>query len=544
MPESAAHLLVVEDDPELREVYQTLCREWKFTCDAVGEGYAALELFRDREYDAILLDLELPDVKGDHLAREFLKRKPCPPIIVVTGHGTSERAHRLGREGVFQFIQKPFQNAELRDSIDGACRRWNLIQSGVTEDELFELREVSLLMREEASRLEVLQLLLNSAARLTNASTGSIMLWDPEEKALVVEVVKGLPPAALGVKVPIGAGVAGRVFADGKPLLLSGQVEGAAARPDVRCSLCVPAVARGVPVGVINLNSTIDADFFSDRDLNVAAVFAGDAAIFLTHFDLMDELRRKVHELEEAQGSLHQMTERLLRTEKMSSVGTLAGGIAHQFNNLLAIIQSNLEMIRMKMVEPDVGIGKALDASRRAAEVAAGMLTFARNMRRTERVELSLRDLLARLVLVAGKELEAARVRVTTDLGDDPLKLTAAPGELQELFMNLLTNAREAMPDGGDVRIAARAEDGHIVADVADTGPGMPPEVRAKLFEPFFTTHSKSVGLGLWRVYNLVRGLGGTIDVASRPGEGTRFTLRLPVRPQETADGAEATAGR
>ena len=456
MPESAAHILVVEDDVDLREVYETLCREWGYSCDVAADGYAGLELFNTRVYDVVLLDLELPDVKGDHLAREFLKRKPCPPIIVVTGHGTAERAHRLGREGVFQFIQKPFQNDELHDSIESARRRWELIESGVTEDELFELREVSLLMKEDASRLEVLQLLLNSAVRLTNASSGSIMLWEQDERALVVEVVRNLPPAALGAHVAIGAGVAGRVFADGTPLLIAGSVEGrrefagSTGRADVRCSLCVPAVARGVPVGVINLNSTIDEDFFNDRDLKVVSVFAGDAALYLTQFDLMDELRRKVRELEQAQISLHQMSEHLLRTEKMSSVGTLAGGIAHQFNNLLAIIQSNLEMIRMNMISPDVGIGKALDASRRAAEVAAGMLAFARNMRRTERVELSLRDLLTRLVLVTGKELEAAGVRVSTDFGDDPLKLTASPGELQELFMNLLTNAREAMPDGGD----------------------------------------------------------------------------------------------
>jgi signal transduction histidine kinase/DNA-binding response OmpR family regulator len=554
MGASGAHILIIEDDADLLGVYRELCRKWGYRCDTATEGFEGLELFRAGAYDLVLLDLELPDVKGDHLARELLKRKPALPVIVVTGFGTADRARRLGVEGVFQFIHKPFDVDEMHAAIQSALRRWALLQTGVSADELFELREIALMMREGSSRHDVLRNLLRSAVRLTHASSGSIMLWDPKSRCLVVEVAQNLPPEAQGSRVPIGGRVAGKVFQDGRPRLIAGSVEsdrelaGAGGRPEVKSSLCVPAYARGVPAGVLNLNSTVAEDFFEERDLRIAAIFADDAAAFLAQFDLTDQLRAKVQALEEAQASLQQISHKLAMHEKMSSVGTLAGGIAHQFNNLLAIIQSNLEMITLEMIDPQTAIRKALEATRRAAEVAAGMLAFSRNMRRTDRVELSVRDVIQRILLVTGREFEAAHVRLLADLDpDEPLAVTAAPAEIQEILMSLLNNAREAIGQNGEIRIRGRRDAEQVVLEVRDTGPGIPADQVNSLFDPFYTTKPEGTGLGLWRVFTLTRGLGGTVQVRSAPGEGACFCLRLPgarAAGKERADAGATPARR
>jgi signal transduction histidine kinase/DNA-binding response OmpR family regulator len=548
MPSPAAHLLVVEDDPGLLAVYRDLFGHWGYSCDTATEGFDGLDMYRSGRYDLVILDLELPDVKGDNLAREFLKRRPSPPVIVVTGHGTAERARRLGREGVFQFINKPFDNEELHRAIQSALRRWTLVQSGVTTDELFELREIALMMREECTRKQMLQNLLRSAVRLTSASSGSIMLWDPAVKCLVVEVVQNLPAEAVGARVPIGGRVAGKVFEDGRPRLFVGGEEveaylaGAEGRPEIKGSLCVPAFVRGVPVGVLNLNSTVSTEFFGDRDLQVASIFAGDAAAFLAQFDLMDELKRKVEALEQAQKTLGQMTERMAMTEKIATVGTLAGGIAHQFNNLLAIIQSNLEMIRMGLVGADEGIPKALEATRRAADVAANMLTFSHNMSRTDRTAVPVAELVRRIVLMTGKELEAAHLRLLTELQDGDLTVRAGPAELQEILMNLVLNAREATEPGGSVTVRACREGDWVNLEVRDTGRGIPADKLARIFDPFYTTKPEGTGLGLWRVFNLARGLGGDVAVDSAVGRGTCFSVRLPAAAASPKASHEPTA--
>lgn len=535
MKESEGHLLIIEDDADLLQIYRSICAEAGVTCDTASLGFEGLDLFRAGSYDLVILDLELPDVKGDNLIREFLKDKAAPPVIVVTGFGSAERAREVTRAGAFQLIRKPFDPLELRAAIHSGLRRHRLAQSGVTGDELFELREVALLMREDSSRLEVLQSILNSALRLTSASSGSIMLWEPQDRCLIVERIKNLPTEALGQRVPFGSRVSGKVFEEGVPVRIAGSVRndpkypGAAGRKDVQCSLCIPASVRGVPIGVLNLNSSVSEDFFSDRDLRVASIFAADAATFLSHFDLTDQLRKKVEELEEAHKSVQTMSERLATTEKMSSLGLLAGGIAHQFNNLLAIIQSNLEMITLDMVDPKAAVAKALGASKRAAEVAEGMLTFARDMGRTDRTQLSLSDTFNKLLLITGKEFEAAQIQVIHEFPDPSLKVEASPGELQEIFMNLLLNAREAMQDGGELRIAVRRESETALVEFVDTGHGIDQDTLSHMFDPFFTTKPQGTGLGLWRVYNLINSMGGSIEATSSIGKGTRFALSIPL---------------
>ena len=241
------------------------------------------------------------------------------------------------------------------------------------------------------------------------------------------------------------------------------------------------------------------------------------------------ELAREMAERERVQEALRQ-------SQKMEAIGRLTGGVAHDFNNLLMVAASGVELMERTS---DAARRKALgDSVRQAVDRGAAltrqMLAFSRRSPlRTEVIALNVRiDGLAVLLERSLRE----DIVVDFDLADDLWPVLADPGELDLALLNLAVNARDAMPNGGRLSISARnvaGEEGRadsVTIRVADTGVGMPPDVAARIFEPFFTTKEvgKGTGLGLSQVYGFARSSGGDVSVASAPGEGAVFTLRLP----------------
>ena len=239
----------------------------------------------------------------------------------------------------------------------------------------------------------------------------------------------------------------------------------------------------------------------------------------------------------------HQETrEQVLQARKVQAVAMLAGGISHDFNNLLAVVQGNLELMREPLTpsEREARVSEALGACGSGAALTRQLLSLGRTADVTP-------ERIAPGEAVRGVERLVRRV-VPASIGLD-LKVESglpqieADGpSLQAALMNLAINARDAMPDGGTIlfEVQATGEDsealspcGHVAITVADTGKGIPPEHQERIFEPFFTTKPKGqgTGLGLAMVEGFARQAGGHVEVKSRPGKGTRFTLFLPALP-------------
>jgi two-component system cell cycle sensor histidine kinase/response regulator CckA len=239
--------------------------------------------------------------------------------------------------------------------------------------------------------------------------------------------------------------------------------------------------------------------------------------------------------------------ERLLQqSQKMEAIGRLAGGVAHDFNNVLCVILGNSLLVREKL-EPGHSaqqeIEEIIKGAERAAELTRRLLTFSRHrpvepgIVDANQVVSELKHMLATLI--------GSQVRVAFQPGENLWKVRADRGQLEQLLLNLAANARDAMPDGGTLLIettnvkldeeqarkrldAAPGE--YLSLAVTDTGCGMEPEVRARIFEPFFTTKEpgKGTGLGLATVFGFVRQSGGHIAVESEVGKGTTFRIFLP----------------
>jgi signal transduction histidine kinase/CheY-like chemotaxis protein len=241
-----------------------------------------------------------------------------------------------------------------------------------------------------------------------------------------------------------------------------------------------------------------------------------------------------------------QLEEQLLRAQKMEAVGRLAGGIAHDFNNILTAIKSYSELL----IE-DMGSGKGRvedvreirEAADRAANLTRQLLAFSRQQMLTPRVldlNSTVRDLKSMLDRLLGADIEI-KTRLAADIG----LITADPGQVEQVLVNLVVNASDAMPDGGriDVETAnielndeyarthvATPPGPYVMLSVSDTGHGMTRDTQARVFEPFFTTKEKGkgTGLGLSTVYGIVKQSGGSIWVYSEPGRGTTFKIYLP----------------
>jgi PAS domain S-box-containing protein len=222
--------------------------------------------------------------------------------------------------------------------------------------------------------------------------------------------------------------------------------------------------------------------------------------------------------------------------EKLAALGTLAAGIAHELNNPIGIILSRIELMLMEVKEQPHAAESVTDLevlhrhAQRLGHIARGLLSFGRQRQR-DRLPVSLSEVVEDTLLLAGKQLSREGIDVLTRLDASLPRLLGDPTALEQVVLNLLFNARDAMPTGGRVEIETSTDQtrpGIIRLVVSDTGHGMSPEILAKLSEPFFTTKPSGSGLGLSVSYTIIREHGGTVQVQSEPGRGTTFTILFP----------------
>lgn len=267
---------------------------------------------------------------------------------------------------------------------------------------------------------------------------------------------------------------------------------------------------------------------------------------------------RDISSWRDAQEALVASEERLRRAQRLEAVGQLAGGVAHDFNNLLTVIIGNIELMLKELPKEDFLRSQALEVSKaadRAASLTRQLLAFSRKqmmLPRTLSLNLVVEEMAGMLRGLIGESVE-----LKLDLYPAIGTVKADPSQIELVLVNLVLNARDAMPDGGRLVIETAnahldpssgspdfivVEGPYVMLAVSDTGSGIDPEDQAKIFEPFFTTKDvgKGTGLGLSTVYGIVKQSGGYIWVTSRPGHGSRFEIYLPrSQAAETHSGAE-----
>jgi len=253
----------------------------------------------------------------------------------------------------------------------------------------------------------------------------------------------------------------------------------------------------------------------------------------------------------------HQMERRLRESEELretrtsEAVAHLAAGVAHVFNNLLTVILGHAELLSPDLADHEflARASKIRDAARQAAKVTRQLTVVARRQTPTPQL-LDLNDILRETFQSLSQELAAKGIECSVVSAAEPAYVELDPVQLQEIMQALVTNAVEAMPNGGKLAVridfADLRQDDHshrsnisagryLVLELSDTGSGMSPEIRSRLFEPFFSTKAFGHGLGLAVVYGIVKQNGGSISANSEPGKGSTFKIHLPRAKTETA---------
>lgn len=263
-----------------------------------------------------------------------------------------------------------------------------------------------------------------------------------------------------------------------------------------------------------------------------------------------DELGILAHSLDDMQSKLKSSYDLLMQSEKTALMGQLVSGLAHELNNPLTIVIGNIQLMLMREHNKKnlEALGRVKDGAERASRIVKHLLTFARR-EKPERKQTDINSIISRTLDLRGYELKVCNIDVGTDFQADLPNTMADPHQLQQVFLNLIVNAEQAMIEAhgkGLLRIKTRAADGKILITFADDGPGVSPESLYRIFEPLFTTKpvGKGTGLGLSICQGIVMEHGGKIDVDSTVGRGTTFILEILIHRSAASESIAATAPR
>jgi two-component system NtrC family sensor kinase len=250
----------------------------------------------------------------------------------------------------------------------------------------------------------------------------------------------------------------------------------------------------------------------------------GDSSAVAGTILLIEDITDRVH-----------LEEQLQISEKMASIGLLAAGVAHEVNTPLTGISSFTQML-LEGADPNdpktVLLAKIERQTFRAAKIVNGLLNLSRpGTGANERVPVDLNAVISDIFSLLEHQFEVGRIKVRRELAAEPVTVSGIEHQLQQVFLNLFLNARDAMPRGGWLSVVTRVDGDQVVAEISDTGSGIPSEHLARIYDPFFTTKAigRGTGLGLSITYGIVREHEGAVRCDSAVGQGTRFSVMLPL---------------
>jgi signal transduction histidine kinase/HAMP domain-containing protein len=421
------------------------------------------------------------------------------------------------------------------------------------EDLVFKLGALNDMV-EMAARIprieDLLSHVLERTMRAVSAGIGSIMLLDRERQTLRIAVGRGLPEAGRGpVEVKVGEGVAGKVVEMGEAVV----VEDIEKDPrfgqqnDPRYGggsfICMPLRVAERIVGVVNLSKKEVAPgatgVFSQTDLQFLNALATYTAYAVDNARLFEEAQQAAQRLQEVVEDqklrLTLAQQQMVQAAKLSALGELVAGVAHELNNPLTVLVGASDILEQQapndLKEYAQMIRESTDAAR---SIVRGLLTFGRQMP-LERRHVMLEELIEKVLALTAADLRIESVKIDRDMEPGLPPVWADGNQLQQVLVNLVTNAKQAMaeqPEGQRrIKISTRAlGTDRVQITLEDTGPGIPLDVLPKIFDPFVTTKgSAGTGLGLSISYGIIREHGGHITADSRPGQGATFTIDLPV---------------
>ena len=392
---------------------------------------------------------------------------------------------------------------------------------------------------------EVLKNIMKYANRVTNSVASTLMLLDEETGELVFSVPTGPKSDKLtDFRLPPGEGIAGWVAENEQHLLIpdvkkdkrfyekTDEMSGF----ETKSILCVPLKAKSKMIGVLEVINKVDDTSFTEEDAMLLNIFANQAAIAIEDARFYDELKDRYEEEK-------QLQEKLAESEKLRAMGLMASGVAHDFNNMLAIIFGNIDLAEVEdnkdmFLERLAKIKKAAVDS---ANIIKRLQKFTKtNSEDTPFQPVKFNDLAREAIEIStpmwkdGPHAKGISIEIVDALTEEEFIILGNDTDLREAIINMIFNSVYAMPQGGKIHLAMYTKDESIYLEISDNGIGMTEETKRRIFDPFFTTKGANhSGLGMSMLYGTIKRHNGSIDIKTKPGEGTMFTIVLPKGKEE-----------
>lgn len=520
-------ILVVDDEPGIALLCKRILSRAGYDVTSETDPRAAIELLQHTHVDLLLVDIRMPEVDGFDVISRAQMVQPDAATLVMTGFGTVETAIRALRQGVDGLLLKPFNKSEeLLQAVQQALADNQRKRDTARVVALRPLFNVTETLFAETDRDKLLELIVNAICEHLHCSNVAYYQVEAERVSMVAQRgnVFQLEENNFATQ------LIRRVDADGDPIVINATGPGEADAQELLSTLGLGAAIL-IPVARSNLHSVLfaarDASGaarpFRGSDLELFFVLARQAVVAMENARLYEDLRAYVRRVEDSQ-------EALLRAEKMAAAGRLTASIAHEVNNPLQSVQNCLHLAGREDMPAEKRkeyFDLAQAELERLMKTMHRMLDFYRpGAIRMEQVDIL--ELLHHVLSLASQQLSQRRIDVKKKLPKVLPPIFAVSGQIQQVFLNLILNSLDAMPNGGELKVGARALEHGVEVTFEDTGPGIPESRRRDIFEPFFSTKDGGTGLGLTVSYNIVTAHGGTLDLVNGREPGACFRLFLP----------------
>ena len=397
-------------------------------------------------------------------------------------------------------------NLAIRSSIDElvATQRLSNIISTATEPEL------------------IVSALIELTRQVIPVLDSNIFLFQTATGRLLPLSSKGSPRLHAEAERQLEAGIVDWVLAEKKTVIIP-NLEHMLSKTSAQNFVIVPLILRSQGIGVFIIHTEKSQQEFSNQDVQLLSVLANQAAVGVENWRTYQQLLKANEELKSSQAQM-------VQAAKLAAIGELAAGIAHEIKNPLQVLMLHLDLVQAGRPLPN-WVDMFSKQLKRLSEITLRLMNFSRNASEEVAAQpIDVNKAIEDIVMIVQHEFQGNGIEMQMNLAQDLPAVAGNANSLQQVFLNLLINARDAMPKGGTIGVTSSLTGFHVCVKLSDTGQGIEKDLLEKIFAPFFSTKGeKGTGLGLAICSKIISQHKGEIRVESEVGKGTTFTIFLPV---------------
>ena len=533
MTKEPVYCLIVEDDYYISEFLKKAIGQPDVYVLSAENGEQALEIIATgASVDIIITDLNMPKMGGEELIKKVRETSPRTLIIVMTGHASVSSVVSLMKQGIFDYLTKPVELDNFLTVFDRAVEQVEMFRQKNITGNIAQIWHIGQWMDRHLTPEKLLMGIIETSLKISRGDGVAIFLR-LEEYKWNEGAIKGMEPnfannilEKVCKDIGIWTGI-GQEEINGNLLKILDTEQGKV--------IASPFVENSVVVSILLILIKGELD---SQTPGLLAMFCSQISPIINMSIDITKLLNSQEEAIKAHADLEKAQEELIQSTKLACIGELSAGIAHDINTPLTCILGFIRLFIRFLDKPDISVKellairhyleKACSETERCQEILNSLLLFSRKESK-KYCPFSFKELVDRSHSLLEKQFETSNIVFIKDLPESLPNIIGNSNQIQQVIMNIMLNAKNAMPSGGKITIHARDIGDGIKINISDTGKGIPKENLGKIFEPFFTTNmsGKGTGLGLSISKKIIMEHGGEIKVESEIGKGSMFSITL-----------------